>query len=69
MFTKLPKIDVLFKIFVKMTQNIQILLDILHKSVSQTPTTYAYYIVCDLSARGCLRLQDRSRLDARGCLR
>jgi len=55
-------------IFVKMTQKIQILLDILHKSASQIPATYAY-IVCDLSARGCLRLLDRSRLGARDCLR
>jgi len=68
MFTKLLKSDVLPKIFVKMTQKIQILLDILHKSASQTPATYAY-VVFDLSARGCLRLQDRSRLGARGCLR
>jgi len=33
MFTKLPKSDVLPKIFVKMTQKIQILLDIFNKSV------------------------------------
>jgi len=68
MFTKLPISDVLPKIFVKMTQKIQILLHILHKSVSHTPANYAY-IVCDLSARGSLRLQDRSRLGAHGCLR
>jgi len=59
MFTKLPKSDVLPKVFVKMTQKIQILLDIFNKSVLR--------II--LSARGCLRLQDRSRLGAPGCLR
>jgi len=68
MFTKLPKSDVLPKIFVKLTQKIQIFLDILHKNVSQTPATYAY-VVFDFSARGCLWLQDRSQLGARGCLR
>jgi len=59
MFTKLPKSDVLPKIFVKMTQTIQILLDIFNKS--------ALRIL--LPERVCLRLQDRSWLDARGCLR
>jgi len=67
MFIKLPKSDVLPKIFVKMTQKIQILLDILQKCLSHP--RYLRYVVCDLSARSCLRLQDKPRLGARGCLR
>jgi len=61
MFTKLPKSDVLPKIFVKMTQKIQILLDILHKSASQTPATYAYIV--------CTRLFAVIRQVAVGCTR
>jgi len=57
MFTKLPKSDALPKIFIKITQKIQILLDIFNKS--------ALRII--LSA--CLHPARGSRLGARGCLR
>jgi len=54
MFTNLPKSDVLPKIFVKLTQKFKFC------STFSTKVPYAY-TVCDLSVRGCLRLQDGLR--------
>jgi len=47
MFTKLPKSDVLLKIFVKMTQKVQILLDIFNKSALRIIlSTCLHVVVC-----------------------
>jgi len=47
-FTKLPKSDVLSKIFVKITQKIQILLDILNKSaLLMILSVCLHAVVCD----------------------
>jgi len=45
MFTKLPKSDVLPKIFVKMTQNVQILLDIFNKSALRIILSVCLHVV------------------------
>jgi len=76
MFTKLPKSDVLLRIFVKMTQKIQVLLYILHKSASHTPlpahmlfATCLQVIVCGYkTGRGWVHAVVCDNKTGRGCL-
>jgi len=71
----LPKSDILPKIFVKMTQKIHILLDILQKSASQPPlpthmlsVTCLHAVVCGCNTgRGWVHAVVCGNKTGRGC--